>query len=49
MPSSPPVSRAGNSFSVRIGRWVEASATGWGIAGVLALAVLAVAVLTWVI
>jgi hypothetical protein len=40
MPSKPASPRAPNSLSFRIGAWIEASATGWGLAVLVALAIL---------
>ena len=44
MPNKPPAPRAPDTLSFRIGRWVEASATGWGLATLVLLAVLLSAV-----
>lgn len=44
MSREPPASRAPDTLSFKIGRWVEASATGWGLATLVVLAILLTAV-----
>jgi hypothetical protein len=40
MPNKPHVPRAPDALSFRIGHWAEASATGWGLAVLVVLAIL---------
>jgi hypothetical protein len=40
MPNKPASPRAPDTLSFRIGTWVEASATGWGLVVLVALAIL---------
>jgi len=40
MPHNAPIPRPSSSLSVKIGRWAEAQATGWGIVALVVLAVL---------
>ena len=40
MPTKPSPPRAPDTLSFRIGRWAEASATGWGLAVLVVLMIL---------